>query len=134
MQIMCSRSVRVVWCSWIRCLPRRGIRCQRANSFTCNIFFICISYEIAKYLYSICKIFERYLLSIFNSRAQLDQLDLVVRKRGIRCHIDLSTTTAAAPFIKKMSRVFNVFVMRFNVFAYHLYGICKVFLSICRVK
>ena len=101
MQIMCSCSGRVVWCSWIRCLPRRGIRCQRANSFTCNIFVICISCEIAKYLYSICKIFERYLLSIFNSRAQLDQLDLVVRKRGIRCHIDLSTTAAAAPFIKK---------------------------------
>ena len=134
MHIMCSCSAKVVWCSWIRCLPRRGIRCQRANSFTCNIFVICISCEIAKYLYSICKIFERYLLSIFNSRAQLDQLDLVVRKRGIRCHIHLSTTAAAAPFIKKMSRVFNVFVMHFNVFAYHLYGICKVFLSICRVK
>ena len=89
-------------------------------------------------LQSICTAFAkylRYLLSIFNSRAQLDQLDLVVRKRGIRCHIDLSTTAAAAPFNQKMSRVFNVFViMHLNVFAYHLYGICKVFLSICRVK
>ena len=107
------------------------VREPTASSVT---YLFCISYEIAKYLYRICKIFERYLLSIFNSRAQLDQLDLVVRKRGIRCHIDLSTTAAAAPFNQKMSLVFNVFVMRFNVFAYHLYGICKVFLSICRVK
>ena len=42
---------------------------------------------------------------------------------------------SCSSFHQKMSRVFNVFViMHLNVFAYHLYGICKVFLSICRVK
>ena len=42
---------------------------------------------------------------------------------------------SCSSFRQKLSRVFNVFViMLLNVFAYHLYGICKVFLSICRVK
>ena len=56
--IMCSCSGRVAWCSWIRCLPRRGIRCQRANSFTCNIYVFLVK------LQSICTAFAEYLIDI----------------------------------------------------------------------
>ena len=131
---MCSCSGRVVWCSWIRCLPRRGIRCQRANSFTCNIFVICISYEIAKYLYSICKIFEIFV-KYFQQPCTIGSVGSGGAQEGDPVSHRPFNNCSCSSFRQKLSRVFNVFViMHLNVFAYHLYGICKVFLSICRVK
>ena len=133
MQIMCSCSGRVVWCSWIRCLPRRGIRCQRANSFTCNIF-------VMYFLWN-CKVFVQHLQNIWEIFVKYFQQPCTIGSVGSGgaqegdpvSHRPFNNCSCSS-FHQKMSRVFNVFVMHFNVFAYHLYDICKVFLSICRVK
>ena len=134
MQIMCSCSGRVVWCSWIRCLPRRGIRCQRANSFKCNIFVVYFLWN--------CKVFVQHLQNIWALFVKYFQQPCTIGSVGSGgaqegdpvSHRPFNNCSCSS-FRQKLSRVFNVFViMHLNVFAYHLYGICKVFLSICRVK
>ena len=123
---MCSCSGRVAWCSWIRCLPRRGIRCQRANSFTCKIF-------VMYFLWN-CKVFVQHLQSIWEMFVKYFQQPCTIGSVGSGgaqegdpvSHRPFNNCSCSS-FRQKLSRVFNILVMHFNVFAYHLYGICKVF-------
>ena len=115
MQIMCSCSGRVVWCSWIRC--REGgsdVREPTASPVT----YIFVMYFLKK-----CKVFVQNLQNIWKIFIKYFQQPCTIGSVGSGgaqegdpvSHRPFNNCSCSS-FHQKMSRVFKVFVMHFNVF------------------